>query len=247
MGPQKTRAQIRLAALQRMGFGITTSGAEDTQNRVVPLATMNDQVNAAIQRVQGDVEDLSPVRLLRRQTVLYPADTQFVTLLSLGIEGKRVDSVWLIDKTTGMHVYEMQRVEQAEMVAQFTAGFVGAPIIVSASQSPSAWPGTGLFRWWYGPGDKFGIVPRPGDSQRLEVRYYGDSFIRLDSDQDVIPPELVYHRSIQDMIEYALCARVDPELGRRGVWENEYQRVRYESARVFSPEKPREWFLDGAV
>jgi len=247
MGPQKTRAQIRLAALQRMGIGITTSGAEDTSNRVVPLATMNDQVNAAIQRVQSDIEDLSPVRLLRRATVLYPSDTQYVTLLSLGIEGKRLDSVFYIDKTTGLHVYELQRAPESEMVTQFNSGIVGAPLIITSSQSTSVWPGTGLFRWWYGPGDRFGILPRPGESERFEIRYYGDGFIRLDSDQDPVPEELVYHRAIQDMIEYALCARVDPELGRRAFWENEYQRVRYEGAKVFAPEKPREWCIDGAV
>lgn len=228
-GTTQTRGQLRLSCLQRMGVGITQDGREDTDARPIPLATFNKSINDALNEVKSHVEKLRPMVGCERKSIVYPANTRSIPLLSLGVESQRLVSVWW--KSDDGVLYPVPYVSEDAISGCLNVWPRLYDNIRWANYVGRSWV------WFISDGVNFGIDPQPSEDTPFVIRVYGSGFLELISDAEPLPPDFVFHNNIQQMLELRVCASVDPRMQRRYEWQAQYERIREESSRLFQPQR----------
>lgn len=240
--PPMTLAQVRQRTLQELGIGgLDPSGAESTLNRPIPLPQFNYAVNRALQQVVEDVTMASSFKGVTPFNVTWPANTGEMTLGQLGVTNSRIDSVYLLDDQGAI----VQRIKPAASdeitIAEGSGWRSGVAPLVNAG-----YMGFYQYTWSFAPPDKIRIAPWVGAPVNMQIRTYSsDGFIDLQADEETVPVMWFFHRCIEELLIYMVCAKVDPQLPRRQYWDNQIDKVKRDNTHVFTPQRPVEIVFGG--
>lgn len=229
---QATRKQIRVAILNRLRWGIDALGQEDAGNMQFPVSYINDQINSCLGEMCGTVQFLQKLRSFGHTDVTYPANTQTVSLDSLGVLDRRIYRIWLRDYADPSRVLGV--IPQYDDNSPYVYGTQN--VINGLGPAYSWW--NVAWRWQFFDNGAIAIQPIPGRPLNLRLQVPGNSFPQFFSDADKMPPNIDSHVNVEQMLIMLACARLDPNNEARHL--GEYQRILNNSQQALFPnDEPR--------